>query len=58
MIQGVRFIHLRRRDHLVELEKKGSLVVLRRSTKNNNVRDARGMAIKREHAKDPLPSDT
>jgi hypothetical protein len=51
MIQGSRFIHLRRRDHPVDLEKKESLVVLRRGTKNNNVRDARGMATKREYAK-------
>jgi hypothetical protein len=33
MIQGVRFIHLRRRDHLVELEKKGSLVVSKNLSK-------------------------
>jgi hypothetical protein len=47
MIQGSRFIHLKQRDHPVDLENKESLVVLRRGTKNNNVRDARGMAIKK-----------
>jgi hypothetical protein len=59
MIRGSRFIHLRWRDHPVDLEKKESLVVLRRGTKNNNV-------IKRckryDHqeitCKDPLSGDT
>jgi hypothetical protein len=51
MIRNSRIIHLKRRDHPVDLEKKGFLIILRRDTKNNNVRDVRGVITKKEHAK-------
>jgi hypothetical protein len=57
MIRGSKFIHLRRRDHPVDLEKKGSLVVLKRGTKKQQYKRCKRYEHQERTCKDPLPGD-